>query len=167
MALDTSSLAYFAPILSFLVVFVVSYAIMLKFKILGDDLPKSIITFVAFVIATLFVSIGSVRTYVETIVPWFAVFLIAMFFLLIIMSMGSASDGFKKGVGVFIVIAMLVAFLISGIVVFSDYIGPYLPFSSSYEGNYLTDWLYSTRVFGTVLLLIIGGVVSWFLTKAK
>jgi len=167
MAVDLSAFAYFAPLFSFLLVLAVSYAVLLKYKLLGDDIPKAVITFVAFVIATLFVSVGSVRTYVATIVPWFAVFLLALFFLLVLMNFGSVSDGMKKGIGGFVVIGLLVAFLISGLVVFSSSLGPYLPFSDSYSGNYFTDWLYSPRVAGTLLLLIIGGVVSWFLAKAK
>jgi hypothetical protein len=167
MALDLSAFAYFAPIFSFLLVFVVSYAILLKFKLLGDDLPKAVVTFVAFVIATLFISVGSVQTYVTTIVPWFAVFLISLFFLLTVMSFASVSDGMKKGVGVIFVVGLLVAFLVSGIVVFSDSLGPYLPFNSHYTGNYFTDWLYSSRVLGTLFLLAVAGVVSWFLAKTK
>lgn len=168
MAVDVSGIAYFAPILSFLLVFFIVFAVLKGTKILGEHLFVQL--FISFIIATLFITIAGVRQYVETIAPWFAVLIIALFFLLFLTGFAKA-DFMNKGIGIAVVVVLVIIFLISGIVVFGNTIAPYLPGSDFPGGNpetlRLLDWLYSGRVLGAVLLLIVAGIVSWILAKGK
>ena len=69
MPVDISGVTYFEPILAFLVVFVVLYAVLAKTKILGED-NKFVNIFASFLVATIFVAAAGVREYVLTITPW-------------------------------------------------------------------------------------------------
>ena len=161
---DVSFVTYFAPILAFFVVFLVVFAVLHKSEVLGKS--KWVSLFASFVIASLFISAASARRYVETLAPWFGALLVSLFFLLVIIGLFGGKIGDFKGLRIFFVIAALAIFLISGIVVFSDSLGEYLP-GASYVGTPLTNWLYSPAVVGAVLLLALTAVVSWVLVKAK
>lgn len=161
MAVDVSGLGYFAPILAFLVVVTVVFAVLNKTKLLGENLLGQL--FVSFLVATIFVSAAGVREYVLTITPWFAVLVVSLFFILFVSGfVGKPIEGMNKGIGIVAVLVLVIIFLVSGFVVFSDVIGPYLPGGS--ESERLGD-IYSSRVFGALLLLAIGGIVSWVLAR--
>lgn len=163
---DVSGIAYFAPILAFLLVFVVSFAVLAKTELVGKG--KYLQLFAAFLLATLFITASTVTDYVLNIVPWFAALLVSLFLLVALVSMsGKVPEGLQKGIGIFVVLALITIFIISAIVVFSDVVSPYLPFSETYVGNSFSDWIYSARVVGGVLLLIVAALVSWVLMKVK
>ena len=167
MVVDVSGIAYFAPIWSFLIVWAISYAVFAKTKIIGEN--NTFIVFVAFVIASIFVTVGGLRQYVLTVVPWAAVLIVSAAFVLALMGFVGSSDSVKKGAGLVLVVIFAIVFLVSGIFVYSSVIGPYLPGSSMSAPNSdiktITDWLYSGRVSGAVLLIIASAVVSWILLK--
>lgn len=166
MVADVSFLTYFAPIAAFLLVFLVCALVFLKLKVLGDN--KFMAVFVSLLIAALFVSFGSVRRYVEVITPWFAVLLISLFFLLMLIGLsGKVPEGFQKGIGVILVLGFLAAFVISGIMVFSNELGPWLPGSIESVGNPFYDWLFTPPVMGAVILIVLASLVSWVLIKTK
>jgi len=160
MPVDVSGFAYFAPILAFLVVFVVMFAILARTKLFGGEANPWILLFVSFLVATIFVSAAGVRDYVLTITPWFAALLISLFFLILLLRFVGTDVGFmEKGSGIVAVLVLVVVFLVSGFVVFSDVLGPFLPGGVSAEG------LYSSRVMGALLLLILSALVSWVLVR--
>ena len=81
-------------------------------------------------------------------------------------------DFMHKWIGGTFVVLLLIAFLISFIFVFSNYFSPYVPGPGYGDGGnpevlYFTDWLFSPRVFGAILLVGIGALVSWVLVKGK
>ncbi len=166
MVVDVSAVTYFAPIMAFLVVFLMSFAVLYKTKIAGES--KWVILFLSFILSTLFVSAAGVRRYVEVITPWFGALLLSLFFLLLLIGfVGGKVEGAHNALRWIFIVAALAVFIISGVVVFSDTLGAYLPGSISYEGSPVTEWLYSPPVIGAVLLLIITAAVSWVLVKAK
>ena len=166
MAADISALTYFAPIAAFLLVFLVSALVFLKVKILGEN--KWMALFVSLLIASLFVSFGSVRRYIEVVAPWFAVFLVSLFFILMLtMFSGKVPEGLHKGIGVIFVLGLLAAFIISGIAIFSDKIGFWLPGTLESTDNLFFEWLFSPPVLGAGLLIILTVIVSWVLIKTK
>jgi len=169
MTVDVSGIVYFGPIFAFLLVWVVLFAVLNKTKLLGDG--KFVQIFVSFLIATIFIALGGVKEYVLTIAPWFAVLLISLFFILAMLGLaGKVSAGLTKGLGVTFLILLVLVFLISGIVVFSNVLAPYLPGSSVAGGSedilQFTDWLYSDRVVGAIVLVIASAFVSWILVKS-
>ncbi len=166
MPADVSAVTYFAPILAFFVVFLVVFAVLYKSKLLGES--KWAMLFISLVIAALFVSAAGVRRYVETVTPWFGALLVSLFFLMVILGLiGSKAEGFHKGLGMLFVIIALIVFFISGVVVFSDTLAPYLPGSPEFGTAPGAWFLYSPPVIGAVLLILLAGVVSWVLIKAK
>ena len=166
MAADVSAITYFAPILAFLVVLIVVYAVLFKSEILGKH--KLGLLFLSFVVAALFVSIGSVSLYVQTITPWFGALIVSLFFILLLIGLvgGKSDKVFGALKVVFLIIAILI-FLISGIVIFSDSLAPWLPGSVESYANPGANWLYSGPVIGAVLLIIFAGIASWILMKGK
>ncbi len=154
MAVDLSFFGYFAPIIAFLIVFTVSFAVLLKIKIFGEH--RAGLLFISFLIATLFVSFAGTLTFVQTVVPWFAVLLLSFAFILVLVGFaGNVPKGFHTGLSVFFIVALLLVFLVSGIVVFSDSVPVYL-----------LDIVGSSRVVGAVVLLIVAGIASAVLLKA-
>jgi|SRR3989344_2463363 len=167
--IDVSGISYFLPIISFLVVWIIVFAILNKTKIIEQPILQ---TFVAFLFATIFVAAVGPREYIINVSAWFAVFLISLFLIMLIMGLvGKDMSFMNKGIGVAFVIIVILMFIISAIVIFSDYLGPYLPWSYSSSGNSdasaITSWLYSARVMGAVLLIVVSAVVSWILVKSK
>lgn len=170
MVVDVSPIAYFAPILAYLLVAIVISAVLVKTKIISESSWVNV--FVALFVATLFVSAGGVRTFVEVLTPWFALLMISLFMLLLLVGfVGDPLKGMIKGVGIVFVLLFAVVFLISGFVVYSDLLVKYLPGPSYGVGAdpdvlYAFDWLYSSRVMGGILLLLASGLVSWIVVRS-
>ena len=153
---DISLIQNYLPILSFLLVFTVVFAVLAKYKVLGES--KFVNLFVSFIVATMFVSLTSAREYVISITPWFAVFVIALTFLLALVGFsGKIPDGLTRGIGVFLVVGLLIVFLVSAYYTFS--VAPFF--------NRLGDWISKPQIYGILLLVVSGALVSWILTKSK
>jgi len=158
MAIDISGLSYFMPIFGFLFVFVIIYALLLKTKLLGDS--KFINVIISFIVAIIFAVFSSTQSYIQLITPWFAVLMIALFFILVIIGLSQQKIGdiMKPGfVWVFIVVLILV-FLIAAIKVFP-----------STFGNAWNNIVYfvtnEARIAGAIILLIIAGLAAWIITR--
>jgi len=166
---DLSGIEFFLPLLSFLVVLIISYFLIHSSKLISSKLVSA---FVSFIIATVFVSAAGPRNFILVIIPWFAVVIVGMFFILALNGFLGKDMGFPgKYMGVVFVGILGVVFFISALFVFSSYFSPYLPWSYGAGGNpdalVFLSWLYSPRIAGALLLLGLGGVVSWILVKAK
>ncbi|RMD67362.1 hypothetical protein D6817_01835 [Candidatus Pacearchaeota archaeon] len=171
MVADISAVTYFAPIAIFVLVFVIIAAVLNKTKLLGEHAFLNL--FVAFLIATLFVSAAGAFEYVGTIVPWFAVLVVSMVFLLAITGfVGDPMKSWNKGIGAAFVIIMTLVFLVSGFVIFSSLIAGFLPgptFGQNLapETVVFLSWLYSPRIAGAILLIIVSALASWVLVKSS
>ena len=169
--IDLSGFSFFIPLLTFLIVFLISYAVIKKAGLFDNNFWQ---LFVSFLISIIFVSTSGPAFYVATIIPWFAIFIVAFVLVLAVIGFvktgkGESALNWSKGMTMVFAIGLLLIFVISGIFVFSSYISPYLPWSSGYGGNSdvlsVTDWLYQPRVYGALLLLAVAGLVSWFLAR--
>jgi len=159
MAVDLSGITLIAPVLAYLLVFLVSAAILVKTEVLGEN--RWVQIFVSLLIASIFVSFAGTKDYVLTIVPWFAVLVLSLFFVMMLIGfMGDKADFMKKGIGIVVVVLLGLIFLISGFVVFSDVLFEYLAIGSELE-------LLSPRVYGAVLLAVVSAVAAWILVKIK
>lgn len=167
--MDISSLFFFMPVISFLFVFVVVFAILAKTKILGDGRVNII---VSFIMAIIFMNFSSLDLFVRTITPWFIVLLVCLFFVLVIITF-SVNDLSKKIIttkfGWAVVIILIVIFLIAAIRVFNPVFHPSLVVTSGGEGSPGIVWqirqMLDSQVVGSIILLVIGAIVAWFLTK--
>jgi len=166
---DVSVVTYFAPILAFFIVFVLMYALLNKTKVIGEN--TWILLFVSFIIATIFVTAGSVSQVLLNVIPWFAILVVALFFILLLSGFVGEIDAIRKGVNWFFVILLVLVFIISGVKVFSHTLSPYLPGPYFGAGDadpqvlFFLDWLYTPRIIGAVLLLGLAALVSWVLVK--
>lgn len=157
MVVDISGISYFAPILAFLVVFVIIFALLNKTKLIGENAFIQI--FVSFLIGTIFVSAAGVRDYVLTITPWFGLLIISLFFVLFVIGfVGKPVEFMTKGIGIIFILLLIIVFLVSGFVVFSETLAPYLPGGRE-------SWVYSSRVVGALLLVVISAIVSGVLVR--
>lgn len=151
---DISSIGEFLPILGFLLVFIVIFAVLAKTKILGDS--KWVNLLVSFIISTIFISLTTAREFVLNITPWFAVFILLAAFILAVAGFGGkVPEGLTKGIGILLVVGLIAVFLISA----------YMTFSGVPIIEQIADWLKTPKVYGAVVLLVLSAVVSWILIK--
>lgn len=166
--IDVSGLNFFMPVFSFLLVFVVVYAVMAKTKVLGES--QFVNLMVSFIMGVIFMSFSSLELYVQTIIPWFIVLLIIVFLVLVLAGL-STKDLSKIMTTQFawVMVAILVViFLIAAIKVFNPVFHPDLLITSG-EGTsmlgQIRTYINSNGYAGSVLLLITAIIVSWILTK--
>ena len=155
------------PVISFLFVFLIVWAVLTKTKLLGDT--GFINLFVSFIMAIIFMSFSSLDLYVQTIIPWFIVLFIMVFLVLLIagLSTKDLSKIMSTKFAWAVIAILLVIFLVAAIKVFNPVLHPDLIVTSG-EGTSLVEQIrYAAggTVFGTILLIIIAGIVSWVLVK--
>jgi hypothetical protein len=168
MVLDITGIYFFMPVFSFLFVFVVVYAVLAKTKVLGDQRVNLL---VSFIIAIIFMNFSSLDLYVRTILPWFVVLLVCLFLVLVII--GFSTKDYEKlttpGFAWVVVAILIVIFLIAAIRVFNPMFHPELGITTAGDGQegvlLQMRHLFDSQVSGSVLLLILGLIVAWILTK--
>jgi len=170
MAVDLTWFSWGMPIFGFFLVFFVMYAILAKSKILGEGIIN---IFVSAIFAVVFVNFSPGVEYVQVILPWFSILLIALFLLLVIV--GFSQKDMSKFMApwlAWVFIAFLVIIIIiSAIVVFNPVLNPYLPGQPDSGGNNflisVKNFVYSEKFLGAVLLLVLAAITSWVLLKKK
>ncbi|OIO42569.1 hypothetical protein COU56_01635 [Candidatus Pacearchaeota archaeon CG10_big_fil_rev_8_21_14_0_10_31_9] len=169
MAIDFSWLGYYVPIFGFLFVFVVMYAVLSKTSVLGES--GFVNSLVSFVFAIIFVTFLPAVNYVQTIIPWFVILIICLFFFLVIVGFSQKDiDKFMKPWIAWVFIGFLaLIFLISAIYVFNPVfvkgIADLTGNSQDQVFESLRKFVISEKFFGGIFLLIIAAVTSWVLTK--
>ncbi|MDO8555961.1 MAG: hypothetical protein Q7R96_02195 [Nanoarchaeota archaeon] len=161
--LNTDLLNFFVPIFIFLLVFIASYAFLLKVKLLGDN--KGLLALASFVIAMIFVMYPAGRALIMIGTPWVIFFLalvvgIVTFFLFFGVKPESVAETMGGTTMITIVISV---FMIIFLVVMTKVYGPFLMVDGA-----PTFWgavkrtMFSSRVLGAILLLAIASfVVRW------
>jgi hypothetical protein len=148
------SLNYFLPIISFLFVFILVYALLAKTKILGEN--NFVHLMISFILAVFFIVNVSLVDFVNFSSAWIIVFLVVVFFMMVLIAFthGKVDVIMKPWVAWLLVIVLIVVFVIS-----SAY-----TFNWAVNWERIWDWFY-TDWFGFVLLLVVAGAASWVLTK--
>jgi len=152
------------PIMAFLFVFLVTYALLAKTRILGGN--TFIHFFVSFIIAIVFALSPSATEYTVMTIPWIAVLLVALFSILLTFALvkGNIEDLVKSPiVGIILVIVVLIIFLVSALNVFGPFFAQYAPGPQQKPG--IISFLINPSVLGGVILLIIAAIASYVLTK--
>ena len=165
-----TTLAYFMPLFSFLLVFILSFALLSKTKILGNN--SFLHTFVSFIIAIIFFVSPTAQKFTKLSMPWVGVFIICL--VLIMLTLAFVGGNIEKVMpspvlGKIAVVALLIIFLISASNVFGPVIKPYLPGGDETGGDiYLLGVkhvIFHPSVIGSVILIAIAAVVSKVLTN--
>ena len=169
MAIDISGINFFMPVFSFLFVFIIVFALLVKSKLLGDS--KFVNLLVSFIMGIVFMSVSSLELYVQTVIPWFVVLLVVTFLVVFLASFSTKGwDKLMSPVFAWIIIILLVGiFLISAIRVFNPVFHPSLGIVSGEAGTSVLEqikYFFSSSNFaGSLLLIITAIIVSWVLTK--
>jgi len=169
MAIDISGIFFFMPIITFLFVFLVVWSVLVMTKILGE--APWVNLFVGLIMATIFISFSSLDLYVRTVIPWFVVLLICVFLVLLLSGFASKDlyKAMSSKVGWIAIVLLIIVFLVAAIKVFNPVFHPDLIVTSG-EGTSIVEQIrYGAdgTVFGTILLMVIAGIVSWVLIKFK
>jgi len=146
---DVSAVGYFMPILAFLLVFIVIYALLKKTQVLGEAGAAQL--FISFIIASFFVMEASLVDFVRFNSAWFGVGAVLIFFLFLLLAFlpGDKTFWFLDGNKGF-------AWVLLGIIV------AFFVISSAYVFHWAVNWeAIDNDWFGFILLLVIAGVVSW------
>lgn len=165
--IDTSGIQYFAPLIGFILVFIVVYAVLNKTKVF-ENLWLEL--FISFLVSALFISAVGPLEYLQAIVPWFAILLVSLFFILVLTGfIGEKDDALKKWTGRAFVFVLLLVFLVSAFFVFSSLLSPYLPGGNQAGANAdvlrFTAWLYESKTAGAFWLIAVSALVSWILVS--
>jgi len=152
---DVSAIGFLGPILVFLIVFIVLTAVLQKLEILGENVWVSL--FVSLFVSAIFVTITSIRELLLTAIPWFAVLLIALFFILALVKFMGQDEVIGKGLGWFFVIVLVLVFVFAGIKIYAASIGSYIPgpnygVDADPDLIFFFDWFYSPPVIGAFLV---------------
>lgn len=142
------------PVFGFLFVFTVVYAVLAKTEILGEHAFTNLL--VSFVFGIIFISFSPGVAYVQTIVPWFVILILSLFFLMMIVGLSQKDmDKFMVPSLAWVFILILaVIFLWSAIVVFNPLLQPFI-----------NRFLYSERIYGAILLILVAAAASWIITR--
>ena len=150
---------FFLPVFSFLFIFVIVYAVLDKFKLMGES--KAVKVIAALSIALLFLFSQATLKFVNFVTPWFVVLVIVAFFILaLFMFMGVKEKEMEATIAnptvYWTVLVIIIILLIAAIgTVFSDFF--------SGEGGEITDptkasitqILVHPRILGALFLLVI------------
>lgn len=157
MVAQIGGLVWFLPILSFLLVFVLVYALLKKTEILGDG--EVIPLLVSFILSTFFILRSSLVEFVNFNAAWFSVFIVCIFMILLLIGFANKDwmgiDFVKKGwLGWVILVLLIIFFILSSAHVFNWAV----------NAAVLKDWV-NGKWFGFILLIVVAVGVSFVLAK--
>lgn len=157
------ALAYIMPLLAYLFIFTLVYALLAKTRILGEN--KFVHFTLSVIVAVIFILSPMATEFTALTIPWIAIFIFMIFFILLTVTFvrGKIDDIVKSPViAIIISIIILIVFIISAINVF----GPLV--SQGYfstEGQQAFDFFTNPQFYGLAILLVIAVIVSWIVTK--
>lgn len=157
------ALAYIMPLLAYLFVFTLVYALLAKTKILGDN--KALHFILSIAVAVIFILSPMATKFTALTIPWLAIFMFMVFFILLVITFvrGKIDDIVQSPlIAIIVSVIILIIFIISAINVF----GPLI--SNGYfsaEGQQAFEFFANPQFYGLLVLLIIAGIVSWVVTK--
>lgn len=166
--IDLSAFQYFLPLVAFLIVFLVTLVVLFKTKFI-DNLFLELL--ISFLVAIVFISFAGPQRFVASVTPAVAVLIVSAFFILLLAGMFGKALDLNKGLGIIFVVILFIIFIVSAFFAFSSSISPYLPGGDASQADQtallFTDWLFSSRVGGAILLVIVSALVAWVLVKVK
>jgi len=165
--IDTSILTYLMPLLAFLFIVILVYALLLKTGILGAS--KYIMITLALIIGLVFISFSKLRDYLMNLIPYLLVLFSVCFFLLILLVF--ITKDWEKIMKPLTWVIVVVFALMIIILAFKFFPTLYhlLPKTSNYTLNSpLTSfktWLYSKRIVNTLIFTIATAIVAIVITR--
>jgi hypothetical protein len=167
MPLDISGLQFFMPVLSFLFVLIIIFVLLGLTKVLGEN--KWLHVLISFIVSVVFFSFSSAELYVRTIIPWFVVLVVVVLLILMIAGFTKNLDAITKPWFMWLIVIILgLVFLVAAIKVFNPVLHPDLIVTSGSKPGIIQqfkEFIISSRIAGSIILLAIAAVVAWVLVK--
>ncbi len=160
MVASTGAVSYFLPIFAFLLVFIVIYALLFKFKILGGN--NGIMLFVSFILSSFFIIEAQLVDFVTLSSSWIVV---VAFIVFILVSIVAFLPG-KQGALELLAKNNWFGWLVIGVIILVFILSAANIFSLAVNWDMISGWVNSDW-FGFLLLLVIAGVVSVVIAKGK
>jgi len=156
--IDLSGVSYILPIATFVLVFVVIFAILKKTAVLGDN--NFINAIVGLIFGIIIISFSQVRSYLELVSPWFVVLVVLMLFVLVL-------GGFLLAKDVSKIAHPAVAWVFIGLLALAFLIIGYYHFdiNCSHTFSHIKNWFFKREVFGSFILGAVALIVSFIITK--
>jgi len=154
--LETGLIDYIMPILVFLLIFAVVFAILKRFAIFGDNVGVNSV--IAFVVALIFMITPRARELVTTMTPWFLIIVILVFFILMtLVFIGLKEESLAalaKHPAMYVIVIVIVAliFFVSLVKVFAGMI----------DLSYF-EFLAHPRILGVIFILVIASLAVKFI----
>ena len=164
---DLGFLQFFLPVFTFLFIYVLVYAVLDKFKLMGENKWLKVIA--AFSIALLFLFNEGTLKFVEFVTPWFVVLvIIALFILSLFIFMGVKQENLSATIEnptvYWTVIVIIIILLLAAIgSVFGSFFAPQQTATTPTEIG-IREILVHPRVLGALFLLIISAFVIRFVS---
>jgi len=169
--LDVGVLGHFAPIFTFLLVYVLAYAVLAKTEPWGDN--KGVYALIAVILAAMTLFFPPVVALITYIAPWF-VFMLFMIFVIMLLFMafgvkaGTFEEIFKKDkLVMWVVLAFSIAILLLGL---SQVFGHVISGTGDGDGEggfneEVTSTIFHPKVLGIIFLFIIGALAVKLLSS--
>jgi len=162
--MDIGLLYYFLPLITFLFVFALVYAVLDKTKMLGENVSLNFVAALTIALLTLFV--GRITNLIQFIVPWF-VFLFVFFGLLFVglMFLGIKEETIWRNLSIWTVIIMSFFLLLLGIIqVYGDVLSPYVGNNATKTiAGETMKTLFHPRVLAALFILLVAALTIRFL----
>jgi len=166
--LTTGLLDYFLPIFSFLLVFVISYALLMKTKILGEDDKLNLLA--ALAVSILFLFTPEATQIIKIATPWFVIFLLLLTlifatFLFLGIKQETMTDVLKDPVVRMAILVIIIGiFLFAFVQIFGSPIQALYGGPTSEEGASgllvtIGKILFHPRLLGAVFILVMAAAV--------
>lgn len=157
--IDLSAVNYVLPLASFIFIFVLLFALLLKTKILGENAFSNAV--ISFIVAVIFISISSVRELLELMLPWFSIIIVVIVIVILLVTfvMKKPEDVLKPGL----------AWTIVGLVAV---VAIYLWFSKfnishTHDWRVFKHWIEHKEVYGSIVFGVVALIVGAMLVKSK
>lgn len=156
------------PLLAFFFVFVVSYALFAKTKILGNS--ELINLFTSFLVAVIFLLSPAATKFTAASIPWIAVLMSVLVFILMLLTFvrGKVDDVVGSPAVALILIAVILIIFISAAV---NVFGPLLTVIQS--GGEITETsgalanFFTPSVLSASIILVVAAITTYILTRSK
>jgi hypothetical protein len=139
------------PVIAFLFMFVLIYALLIKTKVLGDNQFTAL--FLSLIVAAFFIVNTQLVNFIQINVSWFAVFAVCLFLIFTFVGL-SGPEAVKKITDHKGFAWMLLGILIIAFVVSSSYV-----FNWAINWEMIKSW-FDQPWFGSVLLAIVAFIVA-------
>lgn len=158
MVVSLSPLMTVMPIVAFLFIFILIYALLMKTQVLGDN--KFVALFLSLIVAVFFIVNTQLVDFVKINVSWFVVFVVCLFLIMTFVGL-AGKDSLKvisenKAVAWILIGILIIVFVIA----------------SSYVFNWVLNWdmvkgWFDQPWFGTTILAIVAFFVARVLIGAN